>query len=695
MIKKVTDYLQKCMLFLCIISIISNTLFAKEQNWQWVTGAGGKGWDRGNAIKVDEEGSSYITGYFQGEVNFGNQILTKMGYKELFVCKLDKNGNFIWANQMTSSEESWGEDIAIDNAKNSYVVGCFEGKTNFGSHTLIASGKLNLFVAKLDRNGKWLWAGKAITTLGQIDPKALTLDSAGNIYVTGLFYGKSNFGSHSLTSNSGDMFLAKMNPAGNWLWAIKGIGENGYGLAEAVEVDNSGNIYVAGWFEEEAVFGDHKLKGSGDRDIFVAKLNSSVYWLWARKAGGNEEDNLTDIVVDNSGNCYLTGYFRGETYFGPNSVSSVGGDDIYLAKLDRNGLWQNVKRAGGKYDDRALGIDIDRQDEKIYITGCFTDLAKFGAYTLPGYNKEWDVFTAKVNKNLNWLGVEQAGGWNADMGYDISVSQFGLPIITGGFQDVARFDTLKLSIPVSDNMNMFATQQFEFEYEPLSSRKTVTAKTIFYKEFLDSDRDYLWRNLSELKQVKIHAGKLVVSHKNKDRDYYSVNYFNINPEGQYYIETEIEHTGGVKDWGYGLVWLMKDSDNFNSFELSADGHFCVNSNQNGEFKKILDWKKDEIINLDAPNVLTVVKQKQTINFYINGKLVFYKNYSEFYNNFFGRRVGVFVRKNQTIEADYLKISTDQGKSVIQSAGDMIIENMNRKMYEENGILPDKEEYWKD
>lgn len=240
---------------------------------------------------------------------------------------------------------------------------------------------------------------------------------------------------------------------------------------------------------------------------------------------------------------------------------------------------------------------------------------------------------------------------------------------------------------------MFAAQLYKFDYKPLSSRKTVHTETIFYKEYLDSDGDYLWLDLSEIEEERIAGGKLIVSNNDEDCDYYSTNYFNVNPKGQYCIKIEIEHKAGVKNWGYGLVWLMKDFDNYNSFELAADGHFSINSSQNGEFKKIVDWKKDEIINLDAPNVLTVVKQKQRINFYINDKLVDNKNNSEFYNHFFGRGVGVFVRKNQTVEVDYLKISTDQGKSVLQSAGDMIVENLHRKMYEEHGILPDEDTYW--
>ena len=116
-----------------------------------------------------------------------------------------------------------------------------------------------------------------------------------------------------------------------WLWAKKAGGtssENGLSIA----TDSSGNSYVIGGFWETASFGSIILESNGNADIFVAKLDSSGNWLWAKKAGGTLWDWSNGIATDSSGNTYLTGYFSGTASFGGINLTSSGGEDIFVAK---------------------------------------------------------------------------------------------------------------------------------------------------------------------------------------------------------------------------------------------------------------------------------------------------------------------------------------------------------------------------
>lgn len=117
-----------------------------------------------------------------------------------------------------------------------------------------------------------------------------------------------------------------------WIWAARA-GGTGEDYSHAIATDDQGNQYITGSFEETADFGSTTLTSSGNKDIFVAKLDSDGNWLWAKKAGGTAYDYGQGIVLDGSGNIFVTGYFRDIANFGDISLTSNGYDDIFVAKL--------------------------------------------------------------------------------------------------------------------------------------------------------------------------------------------------------------------------------------------------------------------------------------------------------------------------------------------------------------------------
>jgi len=228
-------------------------------------------------ITIDDTGNSYVIGLFLHTATFGTFTLTSFGYVDIFVAKIDENGNWLWVNQAGYGGWDGGFGITIDDAGNNYVTGSFNGPIYFGLYPLYSSGYDDIFVAKIDENGNWLWATQAGGSSSDDSGYGITIDNAGNCYVTGIFMYTATFGPYSLISSGyDDIFVAKMDENGNWLWATQagaGSDDSGYGIT----IDNAGNSYVTGFFKETATFGSHSLTSSGENDIFVAKLNSSVY----------------------------------------------------------------------------------------------------------------------------------------------------------------------------------------------------------------------------------------------------------------------------------------------------------------------------------------------------------------------------------------------------------------------------------
>ncbi|MCB5245750.1 MAG: SBBP repeat-containing protein, partial [Candidatus Cloacimonetes bacterium] len=179
----------------------------------------------------------------------------------------------------------------------------------------------------------WQWVEQA-GGIGNDYGRSITIDSSGNSYITGYFYGTASFGSTTLTttgSGAVDIFVAKLDSSGNWLWA-KQAGGNNWDVGFGIATDSSGNSYVTGFFAESASFGSTTLTSSGGEDIFVAKLDSSGNWLWAKQAGGTGLDIGYGIATDSSGNSYVTGFFAESASFGSTTLTSSGGEDIFVAK---------------------------------------------------------------------------------------------------------------------------------------------------------------------------------------------------------------------------------------------------------------------------------------------------------------------------------------------------------------------------
>lgn len=218
-------------------------------------------------------------------------------------------------------------------------------------------------------------------------------------------------------------------------------------------------------------------------------------------------------------------------------------------------------------------------------------------------------------------------------------------------------------------------------------------KTSFYKEFLDPDNDRFWTKTSEKVKYDLDTGKLQIINPDSDFDYHSNEFFNLNPKGYYRIEAKINHLSGVNNWGFGITWGLKDLENYNSFEISNNGSYRIYKEENDTLTKIVNWKESDILNIDKPNILRIERSRTSISFYINNNYVCNIANSKFYDDFFGQRVGFVVKKNQTIEIDYLKISSNQGKPIIPSLGDLIVFGKYYNFFQEHGFSPATPEYW--
>ncbi|MFX1575320.1 MAG: SBBP repeat-containing protein [Promethearchaeota archaeon] len=281
---------------------------------------GGSDYDSGDAIALDDSGNIYIT---------GRTLSFTVGNYDAFIAKFDSAGNSLLNITWGGSNNDEGDDIVLDNSGNIYIT----GETDSFGH--------NAFIAKYDSAGNSLlnitWGGSDVGGNGN----GIVLDESGKIYITGSVSG--------IGAGDYDAFIAKFDSAGNSLLNITWGGSN-LESGNDIVLDNSGNIYIVGHTNSFAV---------GNYDAFIAKFDSAGNSLFNITWGGSHYDPGSGITLDDSGNIYITG----RTYsFG------AGGYDAFIAKYDNAGNSLRSFTWGGSDDDGGSSIVLD-DSGNIYITG--------------------------------------------------------------------------------------------------------------------------------------------------------------------------------------------------------------------------------------------------------------------------------------------------------------------------------------
>jgi hypothetical protein len=163
---------------------------------------------------VDSANNVFLTGSFKGSINLGGKTLTAAGASDVFVAKIDSGGNHLWSKSYGNAAAQTGYAAATDHEGNVFVTGGFAGSIDFGGDLLPSAGQDDVFVAKLDGNGNRLWS-KAYGDPSVQDAYAIATDKAGDAVVAGVFSGAIDFGGGPLTTKTPtdvDMFLAKLAP---------------------------------------------------------------------------------------------------------------------------------------------------------------------------------------------------------------------------------------------------------------------------------------------------------------------------------------------------------------------------------------------------------------------------------------------------------------------------------------------------
>jgi len=461
----------------------------------WAKQIGGNGGDAAVAVNVDNHRNVYTTGNFMDTVDFDPGVgvfnLMCKGACDIFIQKLDSNGNFLWAKQIGGKGTDWAESIITDTKGYIYTIGNFMDTVDFdpGSNTfnLVSKGGMDMFIQKLDSNGNFIWV-KQMGGIGDDYVYSIKSDANGNIYTTGNFDTIVDFdpgiGVFNLTSNGlYDIFVQKLDSNGNFLWA-KQIGGTGYDKCFSITKDSHENIYCTGAFQNAVDFdpgiGVFNLTSNGLDDFYILKLDSNGNFLWAKQIGGTGYDYDYSITIDANGNIYSTGFFQNTVDFDPGAsvfnLTSNGAYDIFIQKLDLNGNFLWAKQMGGTDSDNGHSITTDANGN-VYTTGSFQNTADFDPNSIIFNlmsNGAYDIFIQKLDSNGNFLWAKQMGSNSYDNGISIVCDSHGVLYSIGDFENTMYFDTA-FSYTSNGSSDGFIQKLNQCASTLIPSTQTITA----------------------------------------------------------------------------------------------------------------------------------------------------------------------------------------------------------------------------
>ncbi|MGB0918634.1 MAG: T9SS type A sorting domain-containing protein, partial [Flavobacteriales bacterium] len=277
--------------------------------------------------------------------------MTSLGYADIFISKLNANGDFIWAKQIGNTSFSYGFEeeieLVLDGNDNILMTGWFYDSADFdpssGVLELTTSGGTDMFAVKLDPNGALVWAKRVGTngSGGQVVGEGISTDATGQVYLTGRFNSVADFdpgaGLNQIPSTSNDVFVLKLSSNGDFVWVRKVLG-NQDDTGKAIVTAPDGTSYITGGFEGTADFdnslGTYNMTATGTnaRDCFVLRLDTDGNFDWAFKVGSIYTELGNAIDLDASGTVHVLGFYDDpESSSYPDIDFDPGAGTFYLA----------------------------------------------------------------------------------------------------------------------------------------------------------------------------------------------------------------------------------------------------------------------------------------------------------------------------------------------------------------------------
>ncbi|MBE2217581.1 MAG: T9SS type A sorting domain-containing protein [Ignavibacteria bacterium] len=424
--------------FAIIVLVLTTCITTSySQYFVWGRNAGSSSGNESSAgVSTDTYGNAYYTGKFQSSALFpNNQTYVSNGSTDIFVSKINAQGNTIWVKTAGGSNIDEGTAVAVDAQGNVYATGFYSGTASFGNQNITAAGNTDAFLVKYNNAGNLIW----VVSAGGNDSdkaKSVAVDAAGNVYISGSYINSATFGNITVNCSGPGVFLAKYNSAGQIQW-VRSSTSAPYATGNDIAISGT-TVYMVGNFFNTITFGSVILESSHPRPPiqgFVVAYDNSGNILWGKtQNSGFGQSWFYGCAADASGNVFIAGKFDSNIQLDAVSVTTSGLQDAIFIKYNSAGVIQWAKAGGGATGHEGAA-DIKVSLNQVYAAGFLSNISSFGMFTVAPNGGGNDIFVTSLEISTgNFTSALSEGGYNsADLPFGIAASNQRLYIagVTG------------------------------------------------------------------------------------------------------------------------------------------------------------------------------------------------------------------------------------------------------------------------
>ena len=352
------------------------------------------------SIKIDQDNNIYVIGTFAGTIDFDpseDVVNLTSSYADIFVLKLNSDGNFLFVRQFGGLNHDYGHDLLVDDSQKIYVLATFKGSADFDPsesiYNLTSNGDRDIAITKLDETGEFIYC-KQIGGAGSDFSPSISKDSFNNIYIFGSFENSVDFDPgeevYELNALYQGGFILKLNEAGEFVFAKKIDGGNVQ--AQQMKLDNLDNIIIIGHFQgvvdfnpEAETFYLTSTEVYPFGSPFIAKYNKDGVIDFAITFDASLVFLLNSMTIDENENIIITGALADSVDFNPGPEENYlihpyetweDGQSVFICKLDGGGNFLSVQGQTGISE----GITIVSDPfNNLYLAGTFSNTIDFDA----------------------------------------------------------------------------------------------------------------------------------------------------------------------------------------------------------------------------------------------------------------------------------------------------------------------------
>jgi len=444
-------------ILLSLLTFGSLTTVFSQYELDWNSRIGGVTHDDCRGI-VESNDFIYVSGRIEDGCNFESGTTftteTSAGADDIFIAKIDKNGNYIWVKSMGGNLSEQAVTIKSGPNGDLYITGFFQSTFDFdpsttGTTTLTNGGNKDVFIARFSTDGDLVWVKQFSGTL-DVQSESLAVNTDG-IVITGRFKGTVDFDPSSTTNDltstgNNDVFVTKLDLDGNFVWA-NNYGTTANDMGWGVTVDASNAIYITGAFRNTIEFESGNIASqhtsNGGNDIFILKLNALGQYQMSKSIGSTGNDMGSKIELDALNNFYVSGFFGTTVDFDPSTnvttLTALDARDAFLVQFNSNGDFTWATAVGSSTgDDKGKGITFDLVNN-IYNVGTFSGTIDINGTTHTS-NGLTDCFIQKLDQNGTVLWSETYGGTTDDFLNGIVVDADTSIYFNGKFSSATDID---------------------------------------------------------------------------------------------------------------------------------------------------------------------------------------------------------------------------------------------------------------